>query len=92
MPEFWKNPKFWISVIVILWLVYLIDGNLEQPVELYIVPHFFHRTVRLGAVMAGSGILGAILTVVIQTSWRRRASRKASVSAAAAESSAKTVP
>jgi hypothetical protein len=91
MFQFWKSPKFWVSAIVILWLLYLIDGNLEQPVEIYIIPHFLHRTVRVAAVMAASAIVGSILTIVVQFAWRRRASKNASISAAAAASSTKTV-
>jgi hypothetical protein len=91
MLQFWKSPQFWITAIVILWLLYLIDGNLEQPVELYIIPHFLHRTVRVASVMAGSAVIGSILTIVIQVAWRRRASKNASVSTAAAASSSKTV-
>ena len=90
MFQFWKSPKFWVSAIVILWLLYLIDGNLEQPVELYIIP-FLHRTVRVATVIAASAIVGSILTIVVQFSLRRRASKNASVSAAAAASSTKTV-
>ena len=91
MPRFWKSPKFWIATVIILWLFYLIDGNLEQPVELYIIPHFFHRTLRVGTVMAGAAVVGSLLTILIQLAWRRRASKNASVSAAAAASSTKTV-
>ena len=91
MAQFWKSPKFWISAIVILWIFYLIDGNLEQPVELYIIPHFLHRTVRVATVMAASAVVGSILTIVIQFAWRRRASKNASVSTAVASSSSKTV-
>ena len=91
MTQFWKNPKFWITLIVILWLFYLIEGNLEQPVILYIIPHFLHPTVRIGTVIAASGVVGSLLTLAIQFSWRRRASKNAAASMAAAASSSKTV-
>lgn len=90
MSELWKNPKFWVSVIVILWIAYLIDANLEQSVELYVVPHFYHRPVPVGTVMALSAIVGSVLTIVVQWGWRRRSSKNASVSAAAPASSSST--
>jgi len=91
MLEFWKNPKLWVSVIVILWIFYLVDDNLDQSVELYVIPHFFHRPIRVGTLMAASAIVGSILTLVAQLFWRRRSSKKASVSTAAPVSSSNTV-
>ena len=91
MSEFWKSPKFWIGTITILWIFYLIDSNLEQPVELYVIPHFLHRQLGAGTVMAASAVVGSLLTLVSQTAWRRRASKKASASTAAPASSSNTV-
>lgn len=90
MSELWKNPKFWLSVILILWIFYLIEDNLDQSVELYVIPHFFHRPVRVGTLMAISAIVGSILTLIVQMFWRRRSSKKASVSTAAPASSSNT--
>jgi uncharacterized integral membrane protein len=91
MREFWKRPKFWIGVIVFLWLVYLFDANLNQPVELFVVPLFLHRTLPVAAVILAAGMLGCFLTLLIQFSWRRRSSKKTLSSAAPPPSSSKTV-
>src|SRR5208337_3894751 len=65
MTEFLKRPKFWIGAIIILWLGYLLTANLSQPVEIYIVPHFIHRTVTAAAVMIVAAVIGCLLTLFI---------------------------
>jgi len=91
MPQFWKWPKFWIGLILFLWLVYLLSGNLEQRVNLWIVPLFIHPVVTVSSIIFGAMILGSFLTLLVQFTWRRRASKYAEASAAAAASSNKTV-
>jgi hypothetical protein len=93
MPQFWKWPKFWIGLILILWLIYLLSGNLEQSVTLFLVPLFVHPTVRVSTIVFGSMILGCALTLLIQFAWFRRASKYAAASTAEPppESSSKTV-
>jgi TRAP-type C4-dicarboxylate transport system permease small subunit len=91
MTEFWKRPKFWISAIIILWLGYLLTANLSEPVEIYIVPHFLHRTVTAAAVMIVAAMIGCLLTLVIQFSWRKRSSKNAVASPATPVSSSSTV-
>ena len=91
MTEFWKRPKFWIGAIIILWLGYLLTANLGEPVELYIVPHFLHRTVTAAAVMIVAAAVGSLLTILIQFTWRRRSSKNAVASPAAPASSSSTV-
>jgi hypothetical protein len=91
MTEFWKRPKFWIGAIIILWLGYLLTANLTQPVEIYIVPHFIHRTVTAAAVMIIAAMVGSLLTLIIQFAWRKRSSKNAVASPATPVSSSSTV-
>ncbi len=91
MLEFWKRPKFWIGLIIILWLIYVLSGNLEQSVTIFVVPIFLHPMVRVSAVVGASILTGCLLTLLVQFSWRRRASKYAAASVAAAESSSNTV-
>jgi hypothetical protein len=83
MTEFWKRPKFWIAAIIILWLGYLLTANLSQPVELYIVPHFVHRTVTAAEVMLVAAVVGCLITLGIQFTWRRRSSKYGAASSTA---------
>lgn len=89
--KFWKWPKFWIGLIIILWLVYVISANLNQSVTIFVVPFFLQPIVRVSAVVIGALIVGCILTLLVQFTWRRRASKYAAASVAAAESSTSTV-
>lgn len=91
MTEFWKRPKFWIAAIIILWLGYLLTANLSEPVEIYIVPHFVHRTVPAAAVMMVAALVGGLLTILSQYAWRKRYSNNADASPAAPASSSSTV-
>ena len=90
MPKFWKWPRFWIALVLILWLVYVLNGNLETAVTLWLIPLWVHPMVHLSWVILGSAIFGSGLTLLIQFAMRRRSSKYASVSAAAAESSSNT--
>jgi uncharacterized integral membrane protein len=91
MPKFWKSPRFWIALVLLLWLIYVLNGNLETAVTLWLIPLWVHPMVHLSWVILGSVIFGAVLTLLIQFAMRRRSSKYASVSAAAAESSSSTV-
>jgi hypothetical protein len=90
MPKFWKWPRFWIGLIVILWLVYILSWNLATPVYISLVPFLVHPLVRLSWIIFASAILGAGLTLLVQFELRRRSSKYASASAAAAASSSNT--
>ena len=90
MPKFWKWPRFWIGLILVFWLVYILNGNLETAVTLWLVPLWVHPIVRLSWIIFGSAILGAVLTLLIQFEMRRRSSKYASASAAATASSSNT--
>jgi uncharacterized integral membrane protein len=93
MTEFWKRPKFWIGAIIVLWLVYLIYANSQPaPVEIHLIPWFVTLQLKLSAIIIGSGIVGALITLAIQYFWRRRGSSKnAAVSSPAPPLSTSTV-
>jgi hypothetical protein len=90
MPKFWKWPRFWIGLLLILWLGYILSGNLETAVTLWVVPLWVHPVVRLSWIIFGSAVFGAGLTLLIQFAMRRRSSKYASASAAAPASSSNT--
>lgn len=93
MFEFWKRPKFWIGLILVLWISYIVYENFQlAPVDIKLIPFIATLQLKVSAVMVGSAIGGAIATLVIQFFWRRRGSSKsAAVSATASPSSSKTV-
>jgi hypothetical protein len=90
MPKFWKWPRFWIALVLILWMVYVLSGNLNTSVTLWVVPLWLHPTVRLSAIIFGSAIFGSLLTLLVQFAFRRRSSKYAAASAAAPGSSSNT--
>jgi hypothetical protein len=90
MPKFWKWPRFWIGLIVVLWLGYILTGNLETAVTLWIVPLWVHPVVQLSWIIFGSAVLGAVLTLLVQFAVRRRSSKYASATVAAPVSSSNT--
>ena len=90
--EFWKRPKFWVALILVLWVAYIIYANYRlSPVEIRLVPWFVTLQVNVSAIMVVSAVAGCILTLVIQFYWRRRSSKNASVSTAAAATSSSPV-
>jgi heme/copper-type cytochrome/quinol oxidase subunit 2 len=87
MPAFAKNPKFIGSVILILWLAYVIYENFQlAAISIKLFPGL-ELNFRVSAVMIASAIFGAVITLIIQFFWRRRSSKNASPAAGA---SAKT--
>ncbi len=90
MPKFWRWPRFWIVLILVVWMGYILNGNFETAVTLWVVPLWVHPMVRLSWIIFGSAILGAVLTLLIQFAMRRRSSKYASASAAASTSSSNT--
>jgi hypothetical protein len=90
MPKFWKWPRFWIALILLLWIVYILSGNLNTSVTLWVIPLWVHPTVRLSAIISAAAIFGSVLTLLIQFAWRRRSSKYATVSAAGPLSSSNT--
>jgi uncharacterized integral membrane protein len=90
IPKFWKSPRFWVVLILLLWLVYVLNGNLETAVTLWLIPLWVHPMVHLSWVILGSAIFGALLTLLIQFAMRRRSSKYASASEAASVSSSNT--
>jgi uncharacterized integral membrane protein len=92
MLDFWKRPKFWAALILVLWIVYIVYGTYQiSPVTVRLVPWFVTLQVNVSAIVIVSVVAGCILTLVIQFYWRRRSSKNASVSTAAAATSSRTV-
>jgi predicted PurR-regulated permease PerM len=92
MFEFWKQPKFWLAALLVLWLAYVIGSNLEQVVTLHIVPWLLQPYLKVSTIVIVSAIFGALLTLGIQFMWRKgRSSKNASQSTAAAGTSSSTV-
>jgi len=93
MREFWKRPKFWIGLIIILWVAYIVYANFQlSPVEIRLIPFFATLQLKISAIIIGSAVVGCAATLGVQFFWRRRASSKAGLQAsAAAASSSKTV-
>jgi hypothetical protein len=90
MFEFWKQPKFWLAAVLILWLAYVIGSNLEQVVTLHIVPWLLQPYLKVSTIVLVSAIFGALLTLGVQFMWRR-SSKPASQSTAAAGASSSTI-
>ena len=81
MPSFLKNPKFIAGTIVVLWVAYIIYTNLEKSVAFYLLPfNILTLQLRVSAIVAGSAIFGAIVTLVIQFLWNRRSKNGSPVS------------
>jgi hypothetical protein len=92
MFEFWKQPKFWLATVLVLWLAYVIGSNLEQVVAIHIVPWLLQPYLKVSTIVIASAIVGALLTLGIQFAWRRgRSSKNAAQSTAAADASSSTV-
>jgi hypothetical protein len=92
MFEFWKQPKFWLAAILVLWLAYIIGSNLEQVITIHVVPWLLQPTLKVSTVVISSAVVGALLTLGIQFMWRRgRASKNASQSTPAPGASSSTV-
>ncbi len=90
MPKFWKWPRFWFVLTLVLWLVFILSSNFHTPVELWIIPFWLHPSVSLSAIIFVSAIFGCGLTLLIQFAMRWRSSKYASLSAAAPPSSSNT--
>ncbi len=92
MMQFWKQPKFWLAAVLVLWLAYVIGSNLEQVVTIHIVPWLLQPYLKVSTIVIASAIVGALLTLGIQFLWRRgRSSKNASQSTPAPDASSSTV-
>ncbi len=84
MPAFVKTPRFILSAIFLLWLIFVIYKNYDQaPVFIWYFPVFGKIQVRLLWALIDAAVFGAILTLVVQWLWTHRSSKKASASVAA---------
>ena len=92
MLQFWKQPKFWLAAVLVLWLAYIIGSNLEQLVPIHIIPWLLQPYLKVSTIVIASAIVGALLTLGIQFFWRRgRSSKNASQSTPAPDASSSTV-
>lgn len=92
MFEFWRQPKFWLAAVLVLWLAYIIGSNLEQIVTIHIIPWLLQPTLKVSTIVIASAIVGALLTIGTQFMWRRgRSSKNASQSTPAPAASSSTV-
>jgi hypothetical protein len=87
MTEFWKRPKFWIGAILILWIGYLLTANLSETLNIFIIPRLLHPQISVAYVMIVAAIVGSLLTLFIQYTWRKRSSKNAASSATVSSSS-----
>jgi uncharacterized integral membrane protein len=79
MPAFMKNPKFIIGAIIALWLIALLYDNFQlEPIQIKLLPFFSFATlqIKVSAVIIGSIVVGALLTLTCQRTWRRWRSAK----------------
>ncbi|MGO9449897.1 MAG: hypothetical protein ACLQDV_02450 [Candidatus Binataceae bacterium] len=83
MPSFLKNPKFIIGTIVVLWVAYIVYNNLEKSVDFHLLPfNALTLQLRVSAIVIGSAVFGAIVTLVIQFLWKRRSKNGSSTAPA----------
>ena len=86
MTQFWKRPKFWVNLVLIVWLAYLIGSNIGLSVPLHLVPLLAIVTVQVSTILFG--VVGMLW---VQFLWRRwRSSNQAPQSTAAPGSSRST--
>jgi hypothetical protein len=91
MTQFWKRPKFWVNLVLIVWLAYLIGSNIGLSVPLHLVPLLAIVTVQVSTIIALSILFGVVGMLWVQFLWRRwRSSNQASQSTAAPGSSRST--
>ena len=58
MFDFWKQPKFWVVTVLILWLAYVIGSNLEGVIVIHIVPWLLQPYLKVSTIVIASGIVG----------------------------------
>lgn len=86
MPAFWKNPKFIIGAIVVLWVAYVIGKNFTmEPITIALLPFGVNLRIAVSAAIIGGAIFGSAATIVIQMLWKRWRSSKPSSSAQTTE-------
>jgi uncharacterized integral membrane protein len=71
VPNFVKNPRLIVGVLVGLWLAYVIEANLDQAVMMTLFP-WVRWEFRLPVVMLVCIAFGCVATMIVQYLWRRR--------------------
>jgi uncharacterized integral membrane protein len=83
MPAFVKTPRFIISAIVVLWLIYFIFANENLPaISFKLIPFYATPAWPVAHLMFGGFVFGVIVAIAAQQLWRRRSSKPASPYAA----------
>ncbi len=84
MPDFIKTPRFIISAIVLLWVIYIVYANFQvDMVKFYLLPFgVLTLQLKLSAIVIGAAIFGALVIVAIQFMWRRGSSNPSTSSSA----------
>ncbi len=93
MPAFLKNPKFIVSAIIVLWLLYIIYANSRlAPVSFRMLPFGVQLSINVSGLVVACLAAGSLLTLAVQWLWRRwRASSHDSVSVTPSGSSTSAV-
>ena len=96
MPAFLKNllkdPKFDATVIIVIWLVYVVGENFKlDPVQFRLIPFWRPLLVPVSEIVIGAIIFGCLATIAIQYYWRRKRSSKPISASASAPVSNSTV-
>jgi len=95
VPAFLKNllkdPQFDATVIIVLWVVYIIGKNFEPTVDFHLIPLLAPLKIPVWWIVIGSAIFGCLATIAVQYSWRRRRSSKPISESATAPVSNSTV-
>jgi hypothetical protein len=84
MPGFVKTPRFIISAIVLLWVIYVVYANFQvDMVKFYLLPFgILSLQLKLSAIVIGAAIFGALVTIAVQYMWRRGSSNPTASSSA----------
>ncbi|HEV3110737.1 MAG TPA: hypothetical protein VGY99_09615 [Candidatus Binataceae bacterium] len=92
MPAFLKNPKFIASVIIAVWVVYVITANFQlDPIKIKLLPFMATLNFKVSAVIIAAAIFGSAVTLVVHYQWKRWNSSNPASASAASGASSKTV-
>jgi hypothetical protein len=74
-PAFVKSPRVIFGAILVLWVAYVLYSNFQLvPVEIRLLPFAASLQLKVSAIVIGSAIFGAVITLIIPYIWRRRQS------------------
>ena len=91
LPAFLKNPKFIATVIIALWVIYVVTANFQlNRIDIRLVPFLATLQFKLSSVILVAAIFGSAATLVVEYQWKHWNSSKPASGSAPGESS-KTV-